>query len=343
MSFNQQQQLYELLRRSRNPVIVCKANPSGDAISAGLALSKILQKMGKNTDIICPELPAEHVFNFLAGAESIKNNVCGLKKFVISLDAEKIAEPEIKHEISGGRLNIFVDGTKINLLKDDVKIFDSVYKHDLIVALNAPDLESMGALFEENADFFYQTPIINIDHSPENEHYGQLNLINITAISISEIIYEMIEMLDSNFMDESIATCLLAGMIEKTKSFKIPSVTPKTLHIASCLLAAGAEREMIVRKLYQTKTVNSMRLWGRVLLNLQTDENQKIAWAEIKEEEFSATGATEKDLPALIEELIACIPTIELTALFYEKENEKFCLLKSEKNIDLKNIFSNIS
>ena len=132
-------------------------------------------------------------------------------------------------------------------------------------------------------------------------------------------------------------------MIEKTKSFKIPTVTPKSLNIASQLMAAGAERQSIIENLYQKQTVGALHLWGRILLNLKTDDLQKIAWAEIPEKDFIETKAMPQDLIGVIEELIVSIPTVELTVLFYEKDNEKYCVIKSEKNIDLRSYFADHS
>ena len=100
-------------------------------------------------------------------------------------------------------------------------------------------------------------------------------------------------------------------------------------------MAAGAERGQIIQNLYQRQTVVALKLWGRVLMNLKTDDLQKIAWAEISEQDFLETRAMPQDLNGVIDELIVSIPSVEITALFYSKENETVCLLKSEKNLDL--------
>ena len=91
-------------------------------------------------------------------------------------------------------------------------------KYDLIITVDSPDLESLGKLFEENTDFFYNTPIINIDHSSDNENYGQINHVDLTASSTAELIFNMFEEYDMKMINEDIATCLLTGIFTATDS-----------------------------------------------------------------------------------------------------------------------------
>lgn len=335
MALNQHQQLYEAIQKSNNPLITFRQDHNGDVIAGSLALAELLNKMGRSAEIVSPEFELPSVYKFLPKAISIKKRVANLKKIVISLEIENQKHPEIDYQIEDNRLHIHVHPEKSTFSKNNISINDNHYRHDLIIALNTPDLESLGSLYFDNTDFFYQIPIINIDHSPDNEHYGHINVINLTASSISEIIYDFIEQVDSKLLDEPIATYLLTGMVEKTKSFKIPSVTPKSLNIASQLVAAGAQRDSIVQNLYQKQTVNALKLWGRVLMNLKTDDQQKIAWAEVTQDDFQQTNSRSQDLIGAVDELISSIPTVELTALFYEDEGKKFCMVKAEKPIDL--------
>ena len=180
---------------------------------------------------------------------------------------------------------------------------------------------------------------MNIDHNIDNEHYGQLNIIDIKSTSISEIIYDLILQIDSRLLDDQIATYLLTGMIEKTNSFKTSNITPHSLQIASELIAAGAQRENIIQNLYQTKSVNTIKLWGKVLTQLQLNRNEKMVWAVIQNSDFQNTSTSHKDLYGIIDELIPNIPTIEITVLFFTENDSVKALIKSEKGIDLVSLF----
>jgi len=196
-------------------------------------------------------------------------------------------------------------------------------------------LESLHNVYENHTDFFYHTPILNIDHSTDNEHYGHYNLVHVTATSVSEIVYNIIEKIDSSLIDEQIATCLLTGMVEKTRSFKTPNVTPRSLQIASELVAIGADRDTIVKQLYHTKSVEMLKLWGRILQKLKSNDAQDIVWSSVKIDDFNVTKTTPEHLADVIDELILNIPTINLTVLFYETSEGNNALIKSENSINL--------
>lgn len=340
MSLTQHQQLYEIIQQSNTPLITFKKDATGDTIAGSLALSHLLKKLGRQAEIISPNFILPNAYKFLPRAHEIKDQTNNLRKLSISFNTSGGVAPEIEHKHENDRFHIILTPPHSRFTKDDIEISDSQYRHDLILTLNTPDLGTLDNFFEENTDFFYHVPIVNIDFSPENEHYGHLNIVNITATSVSEMLYDIIQNMDANLLDEDIATCLLAGMIDKTKSFRLSTVTPKSLNIASQLMAAGAERESIIKNLYQTKTVNALRLWGRILLNLNTDTFQKIAWAEMTEQDFIETSTTEADLAGVIDELITNIPTVEISVLFYQKGSERFAVIKSEKGLDLRSSFS---
>lgn len=333
------QQLYEAITRSRAPLIAFHKNAGPDAVVSSLALAELMRKIGKPSDIVAPNFEMPHNYKFLAETTSIKCQSPALRKIIISLDAPNAEHPALDYVVEENKLHIHIQPKTAGFSRDNIHISDNQYANDLIITICTPDLNSLDELFSNNTDMFFQSPIINIDHAPENEHYGQINLVNLTSSSVSEIIYDFIESIDAALIDEKIATFLLAGMIEKTRSFKIPTVTPKSLNIASRLMAAGAEQSAIIKNLYQRQTIGALKLWGRVLQNLKTDERQKIAWAEISETDFIATFSRPEDLAGVIDELIVSIPTIEFTALFFTKENQQQCLIKSEKNIDLRTLF----
>ena len=320
-------------------MIIFKEDHNGDVIASSLALAELLKKIGRQAEIVCPNFEVPNTYQFLTGTEKIRPIAEDMRKMMISLKLDEGHKPEVAHHIDSQHLHIHIDGGNTKLTKDNIVINENVFRHDLILVLNTPDLESLGDLYHLNTDFFYSVPLINIDHSPENEHYGHINYINITATSIAEILYDFIEQIDANLLTEEIATYLLTGMVEKTKSFKLPTVTPKSLNIASQLVAAGAERESIIQNLYQRQTVNALKLWGKILLSLQTDNLQKIAWAEITQADFEGSKAIESDLPGVIEELIVSIPSVELSAIFYQTNEIKKCLIKSEKDLNLRQVF----
>ena len=50
--------------------------------------------------------------------------------------------------------------------KNELRTAQSGLKYDLIITVNAQDLESLGNVFFNNTDLFYKVPIINFDSHP---------------------------------------------------------------------------------------------------------------------------------------------------------------------------------
>ena len=123
-----------------------------------------------------------------------------------------------------------------------------------------------------------------------------MNVVDVTAAACGEVCHDLVEMIEPGLMDEEVATAFLTGMIAKTKSFKAANVTPKTLQTASKLMARGAKRDLIMQQLYKTRSVGTLRLWGRALARLKTDEKERVVWTMISQQDFLHAGAQEEDL-----------------------------------------------
>ncbi len=319
LMLNQEQQIIHLFQQYHRILICLPIKPSTDAIASGLGLYTVLQKLGKTTQVVASKFSLPHTHRFLPNSANIKHELTALRKFVITLDTSKTQVADLHYDMQANQVNIYVSPKNGYFNANNVTTSLSKYDYDLIIVLDSRELDGLGKIFEDNAEFFYNTPIVNIDHHPGNEQFGQVNLVNITATSISEIVFELIQHLDSgHLLDEYIATNLLTGIISKTKSFKTSSVTPRSLAIASHLITSGARRKEIVKNLYQTKSIQTLQLWGKVLSQLQSDPARHLVWSSVHENDFLQTNTTATDLPAVIDELIISTAEAQNIYIVYE-------------------------
>ncbi len=335
MALHESQQVLEAIKRSTRPLICIPAGANSDHYATALGLTKVLKKLDKQPTIVAADgKPAKNI-QFISGHEEITGKLENLRKFVIELDASKTKVDELTYEIKDEKLYVYLSPKTGFWDPKDVRTSTSGYRYDLIICIGTPDYESCAQLYNENPDFFYRTPIINIDHSPENEHYGQINVVDLTASACGEVCHDLIEAIESGLIDEEVATAFLTGMIAKTKSFKTSNVTPKTLQTASKLIAKGARREQIVQNLYRTRSIPTLRLWGRALARLKVDERTQIVWSMLSQQDFLHAGADEEDLPDVIDELIATSPQARVVVLIYENSEHNVCaIVRVEKPLD---------
>ncbi len=318
MSQNTSSQIRELIAKSKKILITTRKQFTGDGLASCLALLLILQKLNKNAEVVIDNFKLPDNLKFLPGVDRVKNEVKRLKKFIINLDISQTGVEALNYDIQGNNLRIHLTPKFGVFTPEDLKFETSQFTFDLIIAVDTPELEGLGKLYDHHRDIFYQIPVINIDHSPNNEQYGHVNLVDLTAASTAEIIFQLTGQLGDSLLDQKIATCLLAGLISKTKSFKTNQVTPQALKIAGELINLGANRKEIVTHLYQTKTISTLKLWGRILSRLQADPTFKMVWSKLDLHDFTEAGATAKDISGVIEDLIASSPMAQIIILFYQ-------------------------
>ena len=337
MALSTNQQIFELVNKNKSILIIFKKDWTGDALAGSLALANVLKKYDKKIDIVCQNFKTPQSLSYLP-TDQIIGGLSNLQKFVISVDTTKTQVGEFFYDTDEKKLNIYLTPKEGQFGHEDITTAISDFKYDIIFVINSPDLESLGASYNDNSDFFYSTPKINIDNSPKNEYFGNIDVVNLAANSTAEIVYDLIKEFDEKLIDEDIATYLLTGIITATKNFKTQNITPKTLNLASLLVAKGARREQIIQNLYQNRYLSTLKLWGRVLSRLNNDLDDKLVWSSLSVQDFLETATTPADIVDVVDELIVSMPKTEIIVLLYEikngSENSIKIIIYSIKNID---------
>lgn len=312
------EQFLSLVSHADRPLIMLRANADADDFATAFGLSHVLGKLGKQPDIVSAGGITPKSLQFIADGFVIRGDLPNIRTLTIDVGLTKANVDELSYAVEDGKLRIRVTPKTGAWSADDVHVHTNGYRYDLIIMIGVPELAALGALAERYADFIAHTPVINIDHSTENEHHGHLNLVDVSAVASSEVCFTVLERMDETLLDIPVVTCLLTGMIAKTKSFKTPNVTPKTLKIAGSLMHRGAKRDEIVEKLYRTRSVETLRLWGRALARLKADAGARLAWTMITREDFLHAGADEHALEGIVEELLVTAPEARVVAILFE-------------------------
>src|SRR3989338_4443990 len=343
MALNDIEQIQHLLNESKHVLITFRKDGNGDAIASSLALALFLQKQNKHVDIVVDHFTLPKKFAFLPSAKHIKHQFPHLQKFIITLDLKDAGVQELSYDIKDNKLQVFITPKTGSLSREQIQTAQSEFRYDLIITLDTPDLQALGALTEMNTSLFYALPIINIDYKANNERYGQINVVSLTSTSTSEVVAELLRKIAETDINADIATALLTGMISNANSFKTKDIKPSTLALASRLIGMGADREYIIQELYRTKTLAALKLWGQALAHLEFESTLGIASTTITREDFARTGATEHDLYDIIDELIANSPEAKLIMILHEHrhENEKNTIhgiLHTSDHIDVRSL-----
>lgn len=339
------EQIFKQIEKATRILITFPSDWNGDDVASSLALYLTLKKIGKEVEIVSAPSIKNKVWNFLPGGNDIGDSLINLRKFIVSLNISQAKIDQIKYAIEDKVLNFIISPKEGWFNSDDVSTSASGFRFDLIITIGVSDLESLGKIYDTNVEFFYKTTIINVDNRASNEEFGQINYLDVNSVSNSEIIFELLEDKNAEQLDENIATCLLAGIISKTKNFKNINLTPDTLLKTSKLINLGARREEIIDNLYRSRDFKTLKLWGKILSNLNSAANGLLIWSSIKKEDFLESGASEDSILDIIDELIINIPEAKIITIIFEKIDapENKAIIYSVGSIDSKELLKEYS
>ncbi len=321
MAHASQRQFTEVIDRSTSVLVAFRKEWDIDALATSLALARTLRKKGKAVDVACDGFVAPATVSFLPDVGTVQKELRGLQKFVVRVDTSRIGIEALSYDKKDTHLDIVLTPKGGQFEARDIATEAKEFKYDLVVTVGAPDYASLGKIHSAHPDFFFDRPLIAIDADASHEQYGNINIVDIAATSCGEVVARLMAGEGKHALDADTATCLLTGIIAKTRSFKDASVTPKTLETASELIAAGARRADIVQHLYRTRPLATLKLWGRALARLKYDPGIKMTWTMLVRQDFVHAGASEEYLEEVIEELISTTPDAEIISVLYERES----------------------
>ena len=304
MSLDNAQQLNNIFKNAKNVLIFMAQNSGGDSIGSAWAIYFFLKKKGAQATVVVPDDNSHFDrFSFLVKPEDTISSLAGARDFVLSFNTEHNKITNVRTERSGNSLNIFITPEKGSIDPRDFSFIPAKFKYDLVIVLNSPDKESLGKIYEDNPDIFYEVPVINIDHHADNDNFGQLNIVDITASSTSEIVADLLQKINGENIDETISENLLTGIIDATNSFQKKNTTPKSLQIAAALMAKGANQQKIIRYLYKTQPLHLLKLWGRVMARLYWEDDINLAWAPVYLEDFVQSRSNPSDISFILDKI----------------------------------------
>jgi phosphoesterase RecJ-like protein len=138
-----------------------------------------------------------------------------------------------------------------------------------------------------------------IDHHLEPQKFADFEQWDATAASTAELVYQLIVSLgDRELIDPSMADFLYAGIMTDTGSFRHSNTNYKVFQIASELVEIGANPYKVSKLIYDTNTIERLRLMGYVLSEkLQVVPEFRTAYIVLSADELkrfsSQTGDTE--------------------------------------------------
>lgn len=242
--------LVDIISKSNFGGIVIPPQPNIDLVAAASAFYLSLLQKGVNITLTC-----ETTVDFdLIGADKFQKTLSAPgDNLVISFPYTEGIIDKVDYHIENDRFNLVIipreKGKKLD--SKEVSFYYTGSNFDFIIVLNAPNLNALGSLYQNNTDLFQGREIINIDRHFTNTNFGTLNIIRKNTSSFSEIIYSILKE-GQFYIDKDIATNLYAGLVSATKNFNSFSTNADTFQTAAELLRLGAIKKIIKKKEEET-------------------------------------------------------------------------------------------
>jgi len=307
-----------LLEKSKKILVITPPNPTDDQITSAFAICLFLEKKQKKVSYYLHH-PIPNRLAFLPQPKNQTKSLNGLRDFVLIFKTKKNKIISVKNYEKDDSLIIRITPEKGSIDPRDFSFIPADFVYDLLIIVGASSLDSLGEIYAQNTDMFFEVPKVNIDNHSANENYGQVNLVDITSPALSEIVFENLEKIDSSIINSEIAQLLLCGIISATESFQKPTTTPHCMINAAKLMKYKADQPTIIQNLYRTKSLSFLKLWGRMMARLNWNEEEKLAWSLLSVEDFVQSRSTHKDIPFVIDEIQKNFSQAQIIAVFFSK------------------------
>lgn len=190
---------------------------------------------------------------------------------------------------------------------------------DLIFFLDFNSLKRIDELGKLAGD--KQVPKIMVDHHPFPEEIFQYKYHRTNVSSTSELIYEFCRLLYPKVSVQSkMATCLYAGLSTDTGTFR-HNIHENTHQTAGALFKAGADHAAVIQNIFDSNSLDRMRLMGFCLYDkLTIVPEAEAAFIALSKEEMTSFHHKKGDTEGFVNQALS-IKGVKMAVLFTEQSD----------------------
>lgn len=175
---------------------------------------------------------------------------------------------------------------------------------------------------------------INIDHHPDNSAFANINWIDPTATSASEMVYDLWVQIGLP-LNKDAALCIYVGMLTDTGRWQYSNTTGRSLEKAAKLLDAGVKPIEVFRQVFESYSVEWFKLLSLGLQKAVFDKETGLAHAVIGQDDLKATGANMAETENLVDWLRS-VGDINVAMVLKEtRQGEIKASLRSQDPVDV--------
>jgi len=180
-------------------------------------------------------------------------------------------------------------------------------------------------------------PPLVIDHHELKAEPGELEFVDPSASSSSELVYLLSQALGVELPVDA-AEAVFAGIVYDTGSFSYPKTSERTFACALALVRRGVKPYEVHNRMYESSSDGVLILQKAVISSLELELEGQVALQSLRKDDLSASGASYEDAEDLVN-----IPLqdkrVEVSVLFKENlEGKLRCSLRSKGGVNVARI-----
>jgi phosphoesterase RecJ-like protein len=168
--------------------------------------------------------------------------------------------------------------------------------YDALIVFECSGADRMGSII----DFKSQVgTVINIDHHLHNPNFGDINWVEPTTSSTSEMIFKIFERANV-ILNKDEAVSLYTGLVADTGCFRYGNTNLQTHTIGGKLVELGVPVAHVSESLYMNRSWAAFQIWSKALANIKFYFDRRVAVLAIPEKLYAEVGATPEDTDEIV-------------------------------------------
>lgn len=296
MDPNVQQQIADRLKEANNVLVTVSNNPSVDQLAACIGLTLLLNKLGKHaTAVFSGNIPS--TIEFLKPEETIEKNTDSLRDFIIALDKSKA--DKLRYKVEDKVVKIFITPYRTSITDKDLDFSQGDFNVDVVMALGVHERTELDQAITAHGRILHDATVISVNNRDQGS-LGAVNWVDLKASSLSEMIVGLSRGLSTEPMDGQMATAFMTGIVAETNRFSNDKTSPITMNLASELMSAGANQQLIVAKLEEAPVKGPSK--GSDDTDAEVDADGALQITHTDPDTTDEVTEAPVDLPAVVED-----------------------------------------
>jgi bifunctional oligoribonuclease and PAP phosphatase NrnA len=192
---------------------------------------------------------------------------------------------------------------------------------DTLITLECPDVQRLPKGIDIPGYQSKGVNVINLDHHPDNENYGDVLWIEPDAAALGEMIFDLLVELKVP-LDKEMALGIYTAILTDTGSFQYSRVTTDTHLRLAEVMKFDLDTDEISRRLFKEARPNVVQLLGSVLSRVQLTGDGRLAYAEVALAELRELKVDDSETRFFIDD-IDRVKGPEVVAIFREMANSR--------------------